>query len=40
MIGLSLSFCVSDILKGKIDLSAVDKIITGTKIETPKDAVK
>jgi hypothetical protein len=36
MIGLSLSFCVKDILTGKIDLSAVDKIITGTKIEKPE----
>lgn len=29
-IGLSLSFCVSDIARGKVSLAEVDKIITGT----------
>lgn len=31
MIGLSLSFCVCDIADGKIEESAVDCIISGTK---------
>jgi len=30
MIGLSLSFCVRDILDGKVSLPEVEKIITGT----------
>lgn len=30
MIGLSLSFCVKDIIEGRVDLESVDKIITGT----------
>ena len=30
MIGLSLSFCVKDIIEGRVDLTKVEKIITGT----------
>ena len=30
MIGLSLSFCVKDIIEGKVALESVEKIITGT----------
>ena len=30
-IGLSLSFCVQDIIEGKVALEDVEKIITGTK---------
>lgn len=30
MIGLSLSFCVSDICRGKVALQDVEKIIAGT----------
>jgi hypothetical protein len=31
MIGLSLSFCVADIIEGKVDIDDVDLILTGTK---------
>lgn len=37
MIGLSMSFCVKDILEGKVDLDEVEKIITGTKIKNEQD---
>jgi hypothetical protein len=30
MIGLSLSFCVKDIIEGRVALESVEKIITGT----------
>lgn len=30
MIGLSLSFCVADICRGKVNLEQVEKIVTGT----------
>lgn len=36
-IGLSLSFCVSDILRGLVNESEVMQIISGTYVENPKD---
>ena len=30
MIGLSLSFCIKDIIEGRVELEKVEKIITGT----------
>lgn len=36
MIGLSLSFCVADILYGKVRLEDVKLIITGTACRTPE----
>ena len=30
MIGLSLSFCVKDIIEGRVPLESVEKIISGT----------
>lgn len=35
--GLSLSFCVKDIINGNVNVDDVEKIICGTKAETPKD---
>ena len=32
-IGLSLSFCIADILNGKVKVEEIHKIITNTKIE-------
>ena len=32
MIGLSLSFCVREILEGKVNIKDVEKIIAGTNI--------
>jgi hypothetical protein len=32
MIGMSLSFCVKDILNGEVDLKDVEKIIAGTNM--------
>ena len=32
MIGLSVSFCVSDIVAGKVALDKVEKIVAGTKL--------
>lgn len=37
MIGLSLSFCVRQILEGTIDISTVEKLITGTRCRTRGD---
>ena len=37
MIGLSLSFCVRDILDGKVELDDVEKIIAGTRIHNEQD---
>ena len=37
MIGLSLSFCVQEILEGKVNIKDVEKIIAGTKIPTRED---
>ena len=34
MIGLSLSFCVRDIAEGKVNLSDVEVIMSGTKYES------
>lgn len=39
-VGLSLSFCISDIHKGLIDVEQVHKIYTGTKCETAEDWFK
>ena len=36
LIGLSLSFCVTDILAGKVALEDVEKIISGTCMNTPQ----
>jgi hypothetical protein len=30
MIGLSLSFCIKDIIEGRVALESVDKIVSGT----------
>jgi hypothetical protein len=35
-IGLSLSFCVQDILRGKVKLEDVSKIIASTKVSRPQ----
>mgnify|MGYP000860485613 CR=1 FL=1 len=35
MIGLSLSFCIADIITGKVPLEDVELIITGTACRTP-----
>ena len=37
MIGLSLSFCIMDILGGEVALEDVECIISGTRAETPED---
>ena len=37
MIGLSLSFCVMDIIAGKVDEADVELIISGTAAKTPED---
>lgn len=37
MIGLSVSFCISDIINGKVQESAVEKIVAGTCAYTMKD---
>lgn len=34
MIGLSLSFCVKDIIEGRVELEQVEKISTGTAFRT------
>jgi (2Fe-2S) ferredoxin len=36
-IGLSLSFCVKDILAGKVSIDAVKAIISGTLIQSEKE---
>ena len=36
MIGLSISFCIADIIRGKVNLEDVEKIVAGTKCETPE----
>lgn len=35
MIGLSLSFCVSDIVRGEVPIERVEKIVAGTAAATP-----
>lgn len=35
MIGLSISFCISDILRGKVSITDVEKIVSGTKVVVP-----
>ncbi|MFA5075878.1 MAG: hypothetical protein WC480_00445 [Patescibacteria group bacterium] len=37
MIGLSLSWCIQDIIEGKVALDALDKIIAGTRCPNPVD---
>lgn len=37
LIGLSISWCIQDIIEGKVPLSRVRYIVAGTKIETQKD---
>ena len=37
MIGLSLSFCVRDILDGKVAVEDVECIVAGTAAETDED---
>jgi len=37
LIGLSLSFCVADIVRGIVQLQEVDKIITATAAESPAE---
>ena len=37
MIGLSLSFCVKDIIEGRVKLSEVDCIVSGTSIGGPPE---
>lgn len=37
LIGLSLSFCIREIAEGKVKISQVAKIITGTLAATPED---
>jgi hypothetical protein len=37
MIGLSLSFCIEDILYGTVALEDVEKIVSGTRAVTPED---
>jgi phosphoglycolate phosphatase-like HAD superfamily hydrolase len=34
LIGLSLSFCIKDIILGQVQLESVEKIVTGTKAVT------
>ena len=36
-VGLSLSFCVKDILRGNVQEEEVKQVISATKAETPKD---
>ena len=36
MIGLSVSFCVSEIAAGKVSLADVEKIVAGTNAPTPE----
>ena len=37
LVGLSLSFCVKDILQGKVKLEDVDSIVAGTRARTDED---
>ena len=39
-IGLSMSFCVADILRNKIDPKQISCIITSTRFQTPEEAVE
>jgi hypothetical protein len=36
-VGLSLSYCVADILDGRVPLAEVDHIVSGTVAQTPED---
>ncbi|WP_046866820.1 hypothetical protein, partial [Microvirga massiliensis] len=37
LIGLSLSFCIKDIILGQVQLETVEKIVTGTRAVTEAD---
>ncbi len=37
MIGLSISFCISDIIRGEVYLRDVECIVAGTKMRTEED---
>ena len=39
-VGLSLSFCVKEIMQGKVELASVDCIISGTAIRTEEQFQK
>ena len=36
-IGLSLSFCIKEIIRGEVRLEDVDKIVAGTTVDDPND---
>lgn len=36
MIGLSLSFCIKEMVEGKVDPATVSKLIVGTQCATPE----
>lgn len=36
-IGLSLSFCVKEIIRGEVRLEDVEKIVAGTTVDDPND---
>lgn len=40
MIGLSLSFCVKDIISGEVSIFDVEKIIAGTMIDSPESLAR
>lgn len=37
MIGLSISFCIKDVCRGKVRLDDVEQIIAGTNAKSPED---
>ena len=37
MIGLSLSFCIQDVIEGRMPVEAIDSLITGTMAETVEE---
>jgi len=37
MIGLSVSLCIKDIIRGKVALEYVEKIVAGTRCESAED---
>ena len=37
MVGLSVSFCIRDMVSGKVDPAVVEKIVAGTKASTPEE---
>lgn len=36
LIGLSLSLCIGDVVEGRVSVEQIDRIIAGTKAETPE----